>query len=192
MGGHTLWEVIFVKWILEWTRSRSHRHAHWWASTSVSASSRQQKETSGFGSSDGSVPLAETPRNLLSPSHMSPFTRSPHFFSIYPEFTGETAVKKTQEPFSSFVGGCNGKEMVSVPIVSHGKCRSVFRWHQRTYIHSHTHTMGEDRSLGKARKTKESPSVQSLRVGVHERLQVYTLKTLWCFMWKFTRKRLAL
>lgn len=42
--------------------------------------------------------------------------------------------------------------------------------------------MGEDRSLGKARKTKESPSVQSLRVGVHERLQAYTLKTLWCFM----------
>lgn len=136
-------------------------------------------------------PCWDTKKPPFSVSHVSLHTLTT-FFSIHPEFTGETAVKKTQEPFSSFVGGCNGKEMVSVPIVSHGKCRSVFRWHQHTYIHSHTHTMGEDRSLGKARKTKESPSVQSLRVGVHERLQAYTLKTLWCFMWKFTRKRLAL
>ena len=75
--------------------------------------------------------------------------------------------------------------MVSVPIVSHGRCWSVFHWHQRTYIHTHTHihthAMGEDRSLGKARKTKESLSVQSLRVGVHERLQAYTLKALVVF-----------
>lgn len=134
-------------------------------------------------------PCWDTKKSPLSVSHVS-LSHSPHFFSIYPEFTGETAVKKTQEPFSSFVGGMQWQRDGQLPVVSHGKCWSVSHWHQRTYIH--THAEGEDRSLGKARKRKESPSVQSLRVGVHERLQAYTLKTLWCFMWKFTRKRLAL
>lgn len=159
MGGHTLWEVIFVKWILEWTRSRSHRHAHWWASTSVSASSRQQKETSGFGSSDGSVPLAETPRNLLSPSHMSPFTRSPLFFPSILNLLARQLWRKHRSHFHRLWGDAMAKRWSAFPLSPTANAGLSFAGtNAHTYTHTHTHTRWEKIAvLARQERRKKAP-----------------------------------
>lgn len=144
---------IFVKWILEWTRS--HRHAHWWASTSVSAASRQQKETSGFASSDGSVPLAETPRNLLSPSHMSPFHTHHISFPSILNLLARQLWRKHRSHFHRLWGGCNGKEMVSFPLSPTANAGLSLTG---TNAHTYTHTRREKIAvLARQERGKKAP-----------------------------------
>lgn len=167
-GGHTLWEVISCNGFWnEHVCARAHTHTH----------------LSGFSKCDHGVssaerdewfwdflwwlrPPAETPSHLLSLFHISPFTHTHRLAqSLHPSWIywwNSVAIRNTGT-ILILCGGCNGKEKVSVPIVSCGNASLSFTG-------TNTHTQDKDHSLGKARDRNESSSAQTLSVGVHEGL----------------------
>ncbi len=129
-------------------------HTHIWALASVSAMSPQWWELSGFGILfDGSVPLLRhqvTSFLCLTflPSHTHTHTHTHTLtWSLHPSWKywwDSVAIKNTGAIFI-FCGGCNGKEKVSVPIVSRGNASLSFTG-TNTHMHTHTHTHTGKRS----------------------------------------------
>lgn len=141
------WKEIFVPRLLEWTRLLQ-THVYTYIHTpSVSAPSRQQREMSGFGILfDGSASPAETPSHLL-------------LLSILPDIVMQCnctcCYLWTQETFSIFCGGCNGKGKVSVPIIS---CTNASLSFTGTNTNMQTHTDREKMTvLAKQERCKKTP-----------------------------------
>lgn len=150
-GGHTLW-------IVERSGSctHTHPHTHCRAPASASAVSRQRRETSGFGNLfDGSVPLLRHDvtsflRLTFAPSHIT-HTLIQALRPSWIYWWDSVAIRNTGAIFI-FCGGCNGKEKVSVPVVSCGNASLSFIG---TNTLTHTEGKGKKRSCSWQGKREE-------------------------------------